>query len=217
MKPVIARREATKQSRPACTAPGLLRRCVPRNDGLTRGHAASGGFASYELTQGVRELETLAFGGTRIEHGRRARPGTFHLGGVVRVKPGALIKGARVRIHVAAAALVDVEADHLPTDRAFRAQRMKPLAAEELDELDRPGECVPHRRFSSDPATLSTRLCPKSESQRGQAPGTLSRGVPTEPTAQCVGKPRPTGHRARIKSAWAGGRSRAQALRAAFP
>src|ERR1043166_4315905 len=101
--------------------------------------------------------------GSRIENRRRARTGAFHLGDIVRVKSRALVEGTRVRVHVAAAALVHVEADHLAADRAFRAERMNPLAAEELDQLDGPGESVPHRRFFSDSVTLSTRLCRKSE------------------------------------------------------
>jgi hypothetical protein len=60
---------------------------------------------------------------------------------------------------VPAAELVHVQADHLPADRAFGAQGMKPAAAEQLEKFDDPYESVPHRRAPSHPNLPAARLC----------------------------------------------------------
>src|SRR5580704_19651500 len=85
----------------------------------------------------------------RIEHGLGAGAVAPHLGRVVHAKPAALVQSAGVGEDVAAAGLIDVEADHLLADRTLGGDRVKPpsaqeLDAQELDELDDPYRDVRH-------------------------------------------------------------------------
>src|ERR1700749_4078800 len=84
------------------------------------------------------------FVGAGIEHGLGAGPDAPHFGGVVHAKSAALVQTAGVGEDVAAAGLIDVEADHLLADRTLGGDRVKPPAAQELYELYDPYRDVPH-------------------------------------------------------------------------
>src|SRR5580704_16296610 len=104
---------------------------------------------------------------TGIEHGLGAGADTPHLGRVVHAKPAALVQAAGVGEDVAAAGLIDVEADHLLADRTLGSDRVKPtsaqesaqeLDAQELDELDDPYRDVPHVASSRSPTRKYSHL-----------------------------------------------------------
>jgi hypothetical protein len=80
----------------------------------------------------------------RIEHGLGAGAVAPHLGRVVHAKSAALVQSAGVGEDVAAAGLIDVEADHLLADRTLGSDRVKPPTAQQLYELYDPYRDVPH-------------------------------------------------------------------------
>src|ERR1700749_3606876 len=107
------------------------------------------------------------FVGAGIEHGLGAGPDAPHFGGVVHAKSAALVQTAGMGEDVAAAGLIDVEADHLLADRALGGDRVKPpsaqesaqqLDAQELDELDDPYRDVPHAASSRSPTRKHSHL-----------------------------------------------------------
>jgi deoxycytidylate deaminase len=84
------------------------------------------------------QVETLMFVRAGIEHGLGAGADALHLGRVVHAKSAALVQTAGMGEDVAAAGFIDVEPDHLLADRALGGDRVKPLSAQQLDELDDP-------------------------------------------------------------------------------
>jgi hypothetical protein len=99
----------------------------------------------------VGQLEALMLVRARIEHRAGAGADALHLGGVVLAKSTALIQATRTREHVAAASLVDVEANHLLADRTLGGDRVKSPPAQELYEFHYPYGNVPHGRSSQIP------------------------------------------------------------------
>jgi hypothetical protein len=88
--------------------------------------------------QGIRQLEMLMFVRAWVKQLSAPRADALHIGGIVHGKLSACIEFARVAIHVPTAGFINVEPDHLLTDRTRRHQRMKPPSPQELDELNDP-------------------------------------------------------------------------------
>jgi hypothetical protein len=91
-----------------------------------------------------RQLEALMLVRARIEHRAGAGADALHLGRVVLAKPAPLVQAARMREHVAAACLVNVEANHLLADRTLGGDRVKSPPSQQLYELHYPYGNVPH-------------------------------------------------------------------------
>jgi hypothetical protein len=123
------------------------------------------------------QVETLMFVRAGIEHGLGAGAVAPHLGGVVHAKSAALIQAAGMGEDVATAGFVDVEADHLPADRALGGDRVKPLSAQQLYELDDPYRDVPHVVSSRSP----NQETPASEQNYDGASGPPERSAGLRP------------------------------------
>jgi hypothetical protein len=110
------------------------------------------------VNERVGQLEALMFVRARIEHGQGAGADALHLGRVVLAKSTALVQAARMREYVAAAGLVNVEANHLLADRTLGGDRVKSPPAQQLYELHYPYGNVPHGRSSQIPNQDNTSI-----------------------------------------------------------
>jgi hypothetical protein len=110
------------------------------------------------VNERVGQLEALMLVRARIEHRQCAGADAFHLGRVVLAKSTPLVQAARMREHVAAAGLVNVEANHLLADRTLGGDRVKSPPAQQFYEFHNPYGNVPHGRSSQIPNQDNTSI-----------------------------------------------------------
>jgi hypothetical protein len=110
------------------------------------------------VNERVGQLEALMLVRARIEHRAGAGADALHLGRVVLAKSTALVQAAGMREHVAAARLVNVEANHLLADRTLGGDRVKSPPAQQLYELHYPYGNVPHGRSCQIPNQDNTSI-----------------------------------------------------------
>jgi hypothetical protein len=108
------------------------------------------------VNERVGQLEALMLVRARIEHRAGAGADALHLGRVVLAKSTALVQAAGMREYVAAAGLVNVEANHLLADRTLGGDGVKSPPSEQLDEFHNPYGNVPHGLSSHIPNQENT-------------------------------------------------------------